>query len=173
MSVGKQGSGGIRQVYLIPGSVATQLMVTARNFHCLCWNWRLVYWLEDQKGPNCLMMWCLLFFQTSQGFLLDSCQPPALSNLTEYLVLTHTLVFFNGAYSYCFCPLVTPENEGRGTQSSNRNVLSKDKCLHLHVNCSGWCSYQPGFPSPFLYFSSVSWYLFFTVPLDCFSLPFE
>lgn len=88
------------------------------------------------------MMWCLLFFQTSQGFLLDSCLPSAFSNLSSVgSVLTYTFVSFDSAHSW-FCASGSPENQGKGAQSSPWNcVVSsptitspwESKCLHLHV----------------------------------------
>lgn len=89
------------------------------------------------------MMWCLLFFQTSQGFLLDSCLPAAFSNLSSVgSVLTCTFVSSDGAHSSCFCAPGGPEIQGKGARSSPWNCVVSSptitshqvsKCLHLHV----------------------------------------
>lgn len=95
------------------------------------------------------MMWCLLFFQTSQGFFLDSCLPAAFSNLSSVgSVLTCTFVSFDGAHPCWFCTPGSPENQHKGAQSSPWNCVVSSSAITSQLgvqvpspvsSCSGWC----------------------------------
>lgn len=96
------------------------------------------------------MMWCLLFFQTSQGFLLNSCLPAAFSNPSSVgSVLTWTFVSFDGAHSYWFCAPGAQRIRAKELRALHGSVLSLlqqspptlvSKCLHLHVQAGGCCN---------------------------------
>lgn len=89
------------------------------------------------------MMWCLLFFQTSQGFLLASCLPAAFSTLSSVgSVLTCAFVSFDGARSCWFCAPGAQRIRAKELRALRGIVLSLlqqspptsvSKCLHLHV----------------------------------------
>lgn len=146
VSVRKQGSGGIWQVYLIPGSVTMQLMVRVRRFHCLCSSWCI----GQRRGR--LFKWCDVYCFCR--LLRDSYSTPALSNLSSVLpgINTHLC-----GLKWCLLLLLlsscNPKNWDRGTRSSHKcavsspailcHVVSKGKCLHLYgiAQAGVFCSF--------------------------------